>query len=159
MMDNIDGGTEVERIKSMSRFEQGSSATERLRAMLGERGVRWEDISGFGVAATKWRSGDGSPCTALESDKRPLLGVPDGKLSVEANLTPEQAVEATLGRGTCEILGYDDGYDEGVDGEMYQYADARHFLSCGHEVYGSITPKYCPECGRKVVDEWASTSL
>lgn len=71
------------------------------------------------------------------------------------HLTPEQAVEATLGMGTCEILGYDDGYDEGVDGEMYQYADPRYFLSCEHEAYGSVVPKYCPECGRKVLDEWA----
>lgn len=67
-------------------------------------------------------------------------------------LTPEQAVDAMLERGTCEILGYDDGYDEGLDGEMYQYADPRYFLSCEHEAYGSVAPNYCPMCGRKVVD-------
>ena len=130
------------------------SATDELRRLLDERGARWEDKSGFGVIATKWLSDKDTPCMALESGERALIGVPDGTLSVEASITPEQAVEATLGRGTCEILGYDDGYDEGVDGEMYQYADARHFLSCGHESYGSVVPNYCPVCGRKVVDEW-----
>ena len=75
--------------------------------------------------------------------------------------TPSEAIEriSILGRETCEILGYDDGYDEGVDGEMYQYADPRYFLSCEHEAYGSVVPNYCPVCGRKVVDEWADQAM
>lgn len=126
------------------------SATDELRRLLDERGVRWDELVGHPVViGTEWHDRDGFPCTALEHAD----DVPDGMLSVQANLTPEQAVEATLGMGTCEILGYDDGYDEGVDGEMYQYADPRYFLSCEHEAYGSVVPKYCPECGRKVVDE------
>ena len=125
------------------------SATDELRRLLDERGV---DVHDGGHDYTVVRLSDGREFSYYEYEDAEY----DERIRICSNLlTVEQAVEATLGRGTCEILGYDDGYDEGVDGEMYQYADARHFLSCGHEVYGSITPKYCPECGRKVVDEWA----
>lgn len=126
------------------------SATDELRRLLDGRGVEWDELVGHPVVVgTEWHDRYGCPCTALEHAD----DVPDGMLSVQANLTPEQAIEATLGRETCEILGYDDGYDEGVDGEMYQYVDPRYFLSCEHEAYGSIPPNYCPVCGRKVVDE------
>ena len=54
--------------------------------------------------------------------------------------------------GTCEVEYYDDGVDEGMDGEWYAYAPPTWFLSCGHEVYGSTRPRYCSMCGRRVVE-------
>lgn len=126
-----------------------SSATEELRRLLDERGVEWIGTS-FSTPAK------GHPTnTSLgeEHHEATFIEYDDGNVLRLFDLTPEQAVEATLGRGTCEILGYDDGYDEGLDGEMYQYADPRYFLSCEHEAYGSVVPNYCPVCGRKVVDE------
>lgn len=129
------------------------SATDELRRLLNERDVEWKsfegDPLGFVKAETAWGEVDGlgnyNYWVTEYFDGTTLLNI--------GNPTPEQAVEATLGRGTCEILGYDDGYDEGLDGEMYQYADPRYFLSCEHEAYGSVVPNYCPVCGRKVVDE------
>ena len=121
------------------------SATDELRRLLDERGVEW---SAFGD--------EYADQTLVHTERFGRCAVTEWPTGLDVhlfNLTPEQAVEATLGRGTCEILGYDDGYDEGVDGEMYQYVDPRYFLSCEHEAYGSVAPKYCPECGRKVVDE------
>ena len=71
------------------------SATTDLRAMLDERGVEWDELVGHPVVVgTEWHDRDGYPCTALEHAD----DVPDGMLSVQANLTPEQAIEATLGR-------------------------------------------------------------
>ncbi len=70
------------------------TATERLRALLDERGVEWEDMSIRPYACTSWRDPDGEPCTALEGAD----DIPDGKLSAQALLTPEQAIAATLGQ-------------------------------------------------------------
>jgi len=73
------------------------TATDELRAELTKRGVEWEDMSArfpTGMLwCTSWTSQDGEPCTALEGAD----DIPDGKLSVQALLTPAQAIAATLG--------------------------------------------------------------
>ena len=74
--------------------EHEPTATERLRALLDERGVEWEDMSIRPYACTSWRDPDGEPCTALEGAD----DIPDGKLSAQALLTPEQAIATTLGQ-------------------------------------------------------------
>ena len=137
------------------------TATERLRAMLDERGVEWDElVSHPVVVGTEWHDRDGCPCTALEHAD----DVPGGMLSVQANLTPEQAIAATLGdsvatgerhgvAGTCEVEGYDDGIDEGMDGDWYSYAPPTWYLSCGHRCEGGERPRYCPVCGKRVVEE------
>jgi len=73
------------------------TATKRLRALLDERGVEWEDMSIRPYACTSWHDPDGEPCTALEGAD----DIPDGKLSAQALLTPEQAIAATLGSCNC----------------------------------------------------------
>ena len=66
------------------------NATERLRKLLKERGAEYDD---YIDTCTAWlKSERGYMAFADESDE-------DGLLSVELYLTPEQAVEATLGRG------------------------------------------------------------
>lgn len=70
------------------------SATEHIRALLDQRGVEHIDYGGrghddeTGKPATWWSSEQGE-CAAIQRD--------DDLLTVEAHLTPEQAVEATLG--------------------------------------------------------------
>lgn len=59
----------------------------------------------------------------------------------------------TLGAGTCHVECFDDGVDEGVDGEWYSYSAPTWYLSCGHEIHESERPEWCPWCGKKVVDE------
>lgn len=59
--------------------------------------------------------------------------------------------DASGNAGTCHAEGYDDGIDDGLDGEPFAYAPSTWFLSCGHEVYDSERPSYCAVCGRKVV--------
>lgn len=70
------------------------SATDELRRLLDERGVEWSD--------------DGYPttCTVWESDGIVWYGLwRDGCIELIAwQVTPEQAIDATLGRGTCHAI-------------------------------------------------------
>lgn len=123
------------------------TATDHLRQLLDERGVEWEDMSSRPYVCTSWRDPDGEPCTALEGAD----DIPDGKLSVQALLTPEQVVEATLGRGTCKDIA-----------ETPKFSDKTRFecSECGYEYsavggfgcdYGDAPDfDYCPNCGREV---------
>ena len=115
------------------------TATEELRRMLDERGVDYM------VSATGRSIEIGGPYTTAYANRT------DATLDVALlQVTPEQAIAATLGPGTCEVEGYDDGVDEGMDGEWYSYGPPTWHLSCGHETYGSERPCYCCTCGRKV---------
>ena len=120
------------------------TATERLRAMLDERGVEWTPsvwsakdetfytVGEVGFLATEMSNGRMKVCTA---------GYP----------TPEQVIEATLGRGECRDLA-----------ETPEYRDKTEFKcsECGYEYsavggfgcdYGDEPDfRYCPNCGRKV---------
>ena len=59
-------------------------------------------------------------------------------------LTPEQAVEATLGRGTCK-------YDFVPNiGNGFLNACGLKCSCCGREQMSMDAPKFCPNCGRKV---------
>ena len=53
---------------------------------------------------------------------------------------------------TCCVESFDDGIDEGIDGNWYRYAPPTWTLSCGHTAEGDEVPSYCPTCGAKVVD-------
>ena len=117
------------------------TATERLRALLDERGVEWEDMSIRPYACTSWRDPDGEPCTALEGAD----DIPDGKLSAQALLTPEQAIAATLGSGTCELVNAAEDLGDGTSSCMC--------FECGYTALDDWWDEfnYCPNCGRKVV--------
>lgn len=109
-----------------------TSATDELRRMLDERGVEWGGE--FYESCTFWN--DETNLAVASEDI-------DGKLWVSQSVTPEQAIEATLGRGTCKDVG-------------------RYCFSCSecgwvanepHHVLGGFWPNYCPNCGRKVVED------
>lgn len=114
------------------------SATEELRRMLDERGAEWDELVGHPVVAgTEWHDSDGYPCTALEHAD----DVPDGMLSVQANLTAEQAIEATLGRGECHNV------------ENPPFIWSFTCSECGvHSITEGRRFNYCPNCGARVVD-------
>lgn len=124
------------------------SATDELRRMLDERGVEWEDMSIRPYACTSWRDPDGEPCTALEGAD----DIPDGRLSAQALLTPAQAIDATLGRGTCRNISPKLGNDEFTCEECC----ARVYGSCGEWFDANWKYhkfNYCPNCGRRVVEQ------
>lgn len=103
------------------------SATDELRRMLDERGVeyRWDN----GTAT--WYV-DGVMYNAWGYDNERLT------MSV-CHLTPEQAIEATLGRGTC--------HDSA--GEKMSFFSCS---ACGATIERKY-PRFCFACGRKVVGE------
>lgn len=106
------------------------TATDELRRLLDERGVEWGDSSDENVLHTTW---NGMNCWFNEfSDGWTAWGMAMGG-------TPEQAVEATMGRGTCR---------------METEESCQNWMSCSecHADYYNDQPiNYCPNCGRRVV--------
>ena len=121
-------------------------ATDEVRRMLDERGVEWRDSSDENVLHTTWNDMN---CWFNE--------FPDGWTAwgMAMRGTPEQAVAATLGRGTCNDVcasiseftcsacGFNCDLTSWIS--LFDGDDWRH----RHHHYG--TPNYCPNCGRKVV--------
>lgn len=102
------------------------SATERLRAMLDERGADYR------VSATGY-SIDIGPYTTAYANRS------DTTLDVSLRqVTPEQAIEATLGRGECEASLYKP--EHGV-------SDCT-ICECGE--INDISANYCNRCGRRI---------
>lgn len=103
------------------------SATDELRRMLDERGVEYKRH----YLNTSWYVG---MKLYMATDDV------DGTLTVD-NLTPEQAIAATLGSETCEDVG------------RYCFTCSK----CGwtanepHHAFGGFWPKFCPNCGCKVI--------
>ena len=116
----------------------GRTATEELRRMLDERGVEWTNPNScLRDDMTSWVA-NGFDYDAFE--------VPDGTLVLSAahqdDLTPEQAIAATLGRGTCR----------------YELKDGRYECSnCGRSTWAFEgkgdpldPPNFCPNCGCRI---------
>ncbi len=116
------------------------TATDELRRMLDERGVEYEG----GERSLRWRDRYGIMMQAF-----PLA---NGELGMGVwSCTPEQAIAATLGAGTCHIEErHGDWYCTGC-GEMVGTCDmASEFCIDGNAIE---MWHFCPNCGRKVVDE------
>ena len=132
------------------------SATEELRRLLDERGMesgyphtlRLElhkalDAAGihYWVAQglTFWNCPDGRECVAYgyQANGKPKLAV-----KIVGITDPEQAVEAMLGRGTCEM--------EYVSDFMSWHCKACDMMDMAPR---NPKPRYCKWCGRKVVSE------
>lgn len=115
------------------------SATDELRRLLDERGVEY---------------------TVVPEDMYSREYIKIGSMEILTNdrdevavyyLTPEQAVDATLGRETCRVVSSMDMTD------AYEYAPTSywHFeMTCGgvFDWTEPEPPSFCPCCGAKVVD-------
>lgn len=114
---------------------------ERLCELLDERGVEY----GWDSNSIYWDGNNGVPWTAdLYFGSNLSLFSP--------RCTPEQVIEATLGRGTCHPI-VSDNLNES-EGMGDAWADCSE---CGHLLFvltdpNSKPPNYCPNCGRKVVN-------
>lgn len=118
------------------------TATDELRRMLDERGADYGHYDG----AVYWK-GSKHGHAARDSDEGDKL------IITSYHFTPEQAIEATLGRGTCK-----------VDTEESLFLNIQRWHICGCCGTGfslwyytedgdecEETPHYCPNCGRRVV--------
>ena len=126
-----------------------TSATERLRALLDERGVEWWEEDGH----TLWY---GESLHHAASAFSSFMFGESERVHLNAMVTPEQAIDATLGPGTCRDVRSEDAtiafecsecgcwvaYDEYWETGIYIRGE-------GQQVH--IHPHYCPNCGREVV--------
>lgn len=110
--------------------------TDELRRLLDERGAEYDG----GDAVVYFKDSRGYKAMAYEAPRRYGNGV----LCVHHTATPEQAVEATLGRGTCKAVYSPNGV----------YCSVCHGggLTIPRRGVNALR-NYCPNCGRKVVDE------
>lgn len=118
------------------------TATERLREGLTARGVEWKaTVNPIGCVFTHWDSPvlGGMRIHACDNE--------DGTLNIfdGCDLTPEQAIAATVGAGTCrcKVEESDDYYD----------TYTRYHMGCGYTMYGDEfddPPKFCAWCGGRI---------
>lgn len=122
------------------------TATDELRRMLDERGVEWRKTPHYSSESQDNETvfaGDGIEWYANDHL--------NGKLGLRAaryEVTPEQAIEATLGRGTCHITVQDNMTETEGMGDVWLECDA-----CGWQMpLEPSTPRfnYCPNCGARV---------
>ena len=104
------------------------NATDELRRLLDERGVEYTVVPEDMYSREYIKIGN---IEILTNDR--------GEVAVYY-LTPEQAVEATLGRGTCRMTEQDDRFG------WWECSE------CGGILPAPDIINYCPNCGRKVVD-------
>lgn len=116
----------------------GMSGTERLRRLLDERGVEWwQSANTLGCVFTRWHSPlFGDEVCAMENGE-------EGLVLFDHFVTPEQAIAATLGRGTCHEV-----VDKSVSWYMTVCSECGYTLAV--EQYGPSN--FCPQCGRRIVD-------
>ena len=110
------------------------TATERLRELLDERGVKWWE--GIGEKSTVF---DG------EHDVRYEVDGTLGLLFIRSvlHVTPEQAIAATLERGTCEL-------EINTDMTAIRCSKCGYVLPKGTNLMGV---RYCAGCGAKVMGD------
>ena len=128
------------------------TATEELRRMLDERGVEHFD----GTESTLWGYESYNEVTGIYRFSADESS--DGYMQVRLwHATPEQAIAATLGTGTCIA---DETETISVRGDTWGYYFDKHFTihvmecsECGH-TYEHVNGDYefCPHCGRRVVE-------
>lgn len=139
------------------------TATDELRRLLAERGVEYVDDEGYGEKYPPERritwscdiAGEDMTVTARDY----CIGINDDGSSVyyldldfHEVFTPEQAVEATLGRGECHKLPSENNLTCIVrhepTGMTMEYGYWR-CSNCGCNCFDGA--RYCMSCGAKVV--------
>ena len=113
------------------------TATDELRRLLDECGVKYRD---YCHADKTWWGGREN--VGWYAENRPSAS--GLYVKIEAVLTPEQAIAATLGAGTCKAVYSPNGV----------YCSVCHGGGLTIPRRGVNTLRnFCPNCGRKVVDE------
>lgn len=119
------------------------TATDELRQMLDERGVFWIDVPLVGMKRTCWKSSDKQDgyCYFDEDE----FGVTELTIS---QLTPAQAIAATLGTGACHMERDFTRWDD--DDGYYVTSYTCSVCADSYLHIGNGKPKACPNCGRRI---------
>lgn len=146
-----------------------TTTTDKLRRKLAELHVEYETIDGPDICFTEWSTHNGAfVFTARESSR----SYGDNMLRVETCgipksciiATPEQAIAATLGSCNCS----NNCMNSERTGTCHDRGtfNSWGFFTCSNcsivfpldavkdapSIGRTLPPKYCPNCGRKVVD-------
>lgn len=131
------------------------AATEELRQLLNESGIRWEaeetemwfdgDKESHIVEFTRWKDSTGNTVLMAFWKDTDLLW----EFGWEP--TPKQAVEATLDRGTCAKVREWEDDPRGGGGWVLVCSACDEILANDGEDGEFDGPNFCPNCGRRVV--------
>lgn len=117
------------------------TATDELRKLLDERGVKWEArTSPTGRIWTYWDAFNGHRVYASDNENGTV------KIFGDWDVTPAQAIAATLGAGTCQLKPWEMERDTG----FYDCMEC----GCGYvaDVADWAEWRFCPNCGRRIVE-------
>jgi len=125
------------------------SPLDRLQELLDERGVKYERRSfvNYGrdsVEYVIWRGVGGLGFNAIRS-----YSDPDMLYINSTVISPEDAIAATIGRGTCHMVPKDDHEEYGEAFYIWWECD-----ECGVTIpktFGMPELRYCPSCGRRLI--------
>ena len=117
-----------------------TNATDELRRLLDERGVEWRKTPHYSSESQDNETiFEGSGIEWYANDHM------NGRIGLRAlryEVTPEQAIEATLGRGECRRV-------------LYKPTGVLVCSECGAGIPKQLDKycflHYCPNCGRKVM--------
>lgn len=118
------------------------TATDELRRLLDERGVEYKLSAWSYGSAVWWRDSSGTLWRAHDNENDDLLS-----FYAYNSITPEQAIDATLGRGTCHAVWEADAMTEDERVGEYVCSECGETFNDGHGEF----PRYCPGCGRRCV--------
>lgn len=116
------------------------TATDELRRMLDERGIEYRvyDEPDESIICTCWEA-CGFLWDADDREERIYL-------SADRLITPEQAIAATLGTGTCQV----DTTENWLPAERYHRCKHCGAFFAVLDASGDIPPRFCPNCGRRI---------
>ncbi len=122
------------------------TATDELRRLLDERGIEHMDFNMPERSLTLF-AGDEHDGAYTENSVDTILTV--------YGASPEQAVEVTLGRGTCRITVEDNLAETEGTGDVWLECSACHWqmpLEPTPPRFDYCPPlfSYCPNCGRRI---------
>ena len=112
------------------------TATDELRRLLDERGVEWR---GHGTTDRTWYEVGRVSWFIYERENKNLT-------ADAVFLTPEQAIAATLGAGTCKNV------HEPPRNTTFWPTPHFKCSECGATHVSMDYVYYCPNCGRRVVE-------
>ena len=119
------------------------TATDELRRMLDERGAKWWPLDG---------TPDMTECIVdgVRHKYRPVGGRIIWSSCTEVAVKPAQAIAATLGPGTCRL--HDCGGSFSAVNRPVWRCDCGAFMTQYTDATTYHKPRFCPNCGRKVVE-------